>query len=122
VALTEDAILADVIETMRGLSDWEYSATVTRETWFFRDLGLESIDAVVLGELLEARYGRRFPFAEFLADMARRQKQDMQVGELLRFLHDQLNGVSPIRDATADPAQSDPVQTDPARTAGGISD
>lgn len=76
---------------IKGLTDWEYSGTITRETRFFADLGFESIDAVVLGEAIEAHYRRRFPYAEFLAGLGERNARDLQVGELIEFLRPHLN-------------------------------
>ena len=57
-----------------------------RDTLFFGDLGMVSIDAVMLAETLEQRYGRKFPSPEFLAELGRRGAQDLEVGELVQFL------------------------------------
>jgi acyl carrier protein len=56
------------------------------ETRFFADLGLASIDAVVLGETLEGLYGRPLPFGELMAELGRRTDRDLQIGELVAFL------------------------------------
>jgi acyl carrier protein len=65
----------------------EYSGAIGPQTLFFADLGMMSIDAVVLGEALEKHYGRRFPFPQFLAGLAQRGAQDLPIGELAEFLH-----------------------------------
>jgi len=55
-------------------------------TRFFADLGLASIDAVVLGEALQAHYGRPLPFGELMSDLGRRADRDVTIGELADFL------------------------------------
>ena len=90
-----DAILTDLVAIMREMTDWEYSEVITRETRFFADLGFESIDAVVFGEAIEGHYRRRFPYAEFLRELGDREQRDLQLGEVVDFLHRHLNGASP---------------------------
>ena len=55
-------------------------------TRVFADLGLASIDVVVLGERLEQHYGRRLPFGPFLASLRTRGADDLALGELVTFL------------------------------------
>ncbi len=64
----------------------EYSGPIGRETLFFADLGLASIDAVVLGEELQAYYGRPIPFDQMMAELGRRDDRDLRIGELSAFL------------------------------------
>ena len=55
------------------------------ETRFFADLGLASIDAVVLGEAIQQHYGRPLPFGELMADLGRRDRArpgDRRAGRL----------------------------------------
>lgn len=87
----DDAILADLIGIVKGLTDWEYSGPMNRETRFFADLGFESIDAVALGEAIETHYLRRFPYAEFLAKLGERQVRDITLGDVVQFLQDHLD-------------------------------
>jgi acyl carrier protein len=56
------------------------------DTLVFADLGLASIDVVVLGERLEQFYGRRLPFGPFLAGLRARGADDLSLGELVAFL------------------------------------
>jgi acyl carrier protein len=84
---TRAAILADVASILASFHGREYSAEIGPETRFFADLGLASIDAVVLGEGLEAHYGRPLPFGDLMADLGRRAERDMTVGEVVEFLH-----------------------------------
>ena len=83
---TEDAILADLARVFGDFSGREYSGPIEPETRFFADLGLASIDAVVLGETLQERYVRPLPFAALLADLGRREDRDLTMGELASFL------------------------------------
>ena len=79
-------ILADVAGILSDFQGREYSGPIDRETRFFADLGLASIDAVVLGEMLQEHYGRPLPFGELMADLGRRADRDLSIGELTEFL------------------------------------
>lgn len=83
---SEDTILADVAGILANFQGREYSGPIDGDTLFFADLGLASIDAVVLGETLEQHYGRRLPFAEMMAELGRREDRDLRIGELAAFL------------------------------------
>jgi acyl carrier protein len=90
-SLSSARIMADLREILAGFNGRDYSGTIGRETRFFADLGLASIDAVVLGETLQARYGRPLPFGELMADLGRRTERDMTLGEMADFLHRHLS-------------------------------
>ena len=94
MARGSEAILADLIAIMKDMTDWEYSAEITRQTRFFGDLGFESIDAVVFGEAIEAHYRRRFPYAEFLRQLGEREQRDLELGAMVDFLHGHLNSAA----------------------------
>jgi acyl carrier protein len=89
---TFDEILSDLTGILRNFHGREYSGRIAAQTRFFADLGLASIDAVVLGETLEERYARRLPFNDFMADLGRRSVRDVELGELASFLHKHLGG------------------------------
>jgi acyl carrier protein len=80
-------ILADLAEILASFNGRDYSGTIGPETRFFADLGLASIDAVVLGETLQAHYNRPLPFGELMAELGRRTERDIYVGEMVDFLH-----------------------------------
>ena len=48
--------LSSLLQNFNGR---EYSGPIDRETLFFSELGMMSIDAVVLGETLESHYGKK---------------------------------------------------------------
>jgi acyl carrier protein len=81
-----DAFLDVLGELLRDFHGREYSGQIDRETRFFADLGLASIDAVVLGEALESRFGRKLPFGELMAELGQRTDRDLEIGELADFL------------------------------------
>jgi acyl carrier protein len=81
------AVFEDLVRILRSFSRREYFSEIDRRTRFFDDLEMVSIDAVVLGEKLEQRYGFKFPFNELLADLRDRQAEDLEVGELADFIH-----------------------------------
>jgi len=94
--VSQEQVFTDLLTILEELSDdWEYSGEVTLETSFFEDLGFESIDVVALGTAIEERYRRPLPFAEFLAGIGQRENQDIQIGEVVEFIYQQLDGVSP---------------------------
>jgi acyl carrier protein len=79
-------ILEDVVAILeRGLGV-QSSSAIHEETRFFADLGLASIDAVVLSERLQEHYGRPLPFNKLIAEMGRRTERDLSIGELVAFL------------------------------------
>lgn len=84
--LTESRILADVASILADFQGREYSDPIGRETRFFADLGLASIDAVVLGETLQDHYSRPLPFGELMGDLGKRADRDLTIGELVDFL------------------------------------
>jgi acyl carrier protein len=79
-----DAIL-ELLEQLAG--DWEYDGEIGPETAFIADLGLESLDIVVLGTMIQERYGR-LPFPEFLNEIGQRpvEERDLTVAELVVFV------------------------------------
>ncbi len=89
--ITTEQIQGDVAGILRHFNGREYSGDIGAETCFFADLGLASIDAVVLGETLEEHYGRKLPFHLFMADLGRRAVRDIKISDLVAFLHQQLN-------------------------------
>jgi acyl carrier protein len=79
-----DAILELLVQLA---DDWEYDGEIGPETAFIADLGLESLDIVVLGTMLQERYGR-LPFPEFLDAIGQRpvEERDLTVAELVAFV------------------------------------
>lgn len=84
---TEAQIIQELAEILRDFQGREYSDDIGPRTLFFGELGFASIDAVVLGEMLEERYGQKFPYGEFLASMRDSRVQDIELGQLAAFLH-----------------------------------
>lgn len=89
--MTESAILADLAQILSDFQGREYSGPIDGKTRFFADLGLASIDAVVLGETLERHYGRPLPFADLMAELGRRQDRDLSMNDLATFLAAHMN-------------------------------
>ena len=86
-ARTPEQIYRDLAEVIaRAFPDRDVSAPVGPQTRAFADLGLASIELVVLGERLEQHYGRRLPFGPFLAGLRNRGADDLELGELVSFL------------------------------------
>jgi acyl carrier protein len=81
-------VLAGVLDLLNELADdWEYDGVIGPETYFLADLGLESLDIVVLGTMIQHRYGR-LPFAEYLEELGERpvEDRDVTVAEVVAFV------------------------------------
>lgn len=81
-------VLDDVLKLIDELSgDWEFEGEITPETRFLGDLGLESLDLVVLGTMIQHRYGQ-LPFAEYYAEVGQRPvaERDVSVADLVSFI------------------------------------
>ncbi|QEH32612.1 acyl carrier protein [Aquisphaera giovannonii] len=85
---TEAEILDDLRGIFRDALGVDPVAPIEPSTRFFADLGLASIDAVVLGEAIQAHLGRPLPFDAFLAELGRREQRDLLIAELVAFLRD----------------------------------
>jgi acyl carrier protein len=71
-----------------GLDDIE----ITPESRLHDDLGLESIDLVTLGGMLDERYGQRVNLAEFLAELRIEDVIGLRLETLTDFVLRSLNG------------------------------
>ncbi|HEX8857112.1 MAG TPA: acyl carrier protein [Thermoleophilaceae bacterium] len=81
-------VLAAVLDMLNELADdWEYDGAIGADTYFIADLGLESLDIVVIGTMIQERYGR-LPFAEFLEELGQRpvEERDLTVAGLAAFI------------------------------------
>ena len=80
-------IYADLAAVMRSaFPDRDYPGPVGPDTRVFGDIGLASIELVVLAEKLEGFYGRKLPFAAFLGGLRKTGADDLKIGELVTFL------------------------------------
>ena len=88
---TIDAIFRDLdIVLKRTFADRDFPDAVEAGTLVFADLGLASIEVVVLAEKLEQHFGRKLAFGPFLAGLRIRGAKDIEVGELVAYLKEQL--------------------------------
>src|SRR5439155_14944540 len=79
-------VLADLAAVVgQTFSDRDFPE-VDLESRAFTDLGLASIDLVVLAERLEVHYGRKLPFGSFLKALRDRGADDVALGDLVSFL------------------------------------
>jgi acyl carrier protein len=88
VTRMDSEVLDGVLGLLNELSgDWEYDGVIGPDTYFLADLGLESLDIVVLGTMIQQQYGR-LPFAEYLEEIGRRpvEERDITVAELVAFV------------------------------------
>jgi acyl carrier protein len=84
-------ILKYVLRMIEELAhDWDYSEPVTPDSLLFTQLGLESLDVVVLGTAIQEHYQFHMPFAEFLSELGREQR-DVSIAQLVDFVDKYLN-------------------------------
>ena len=87
-AVTDPQLMHEVLELLNELAgDWEHDGDIGPETRFVGDLGLESLEIVVLGTMIQHRYGR-LPFAQFLEEIGQRpvEDRDLSVAQLVAFV------------------------------------
>ncbi len=89
-ALSDESLLREVRLIFRDCLGRDDASSINAETLFFADLGLASIDAVVLGEALQAHYNQLLPFGDLMADMGSRDSRDLRIADLLSFLRKNL--------------------------------
>ena len=91
--LNRQAIQDYVLRTLGDLSqDWDYSRPVGPESLLFSELGLESLDVVVLGTAIQEHYQRLMPFAELLGEIGQRDRKDLSISELVDFVFTHMSG------------------------------
>ena len=78
--------LDDIVAILSSELGVRSSIAISEETRLFADLGLASIDAVVLSEALQKYYNRPLPFSVLMAEIGRRSERDLSIGELVAFL------------------------------------
>jgi acyl carrier protein len=88
-----------ISDTLLGIvnqlaEDWEYSGEITPETFLVADLGLESIDIVVLATTIQNRYKQLLPFSQFFAKIGQREVRDIRIDEFVEFVHQHLNNTA----------------------------
>jgi acyl carrier protein len=84
----DPTVLAGILSLLEELAgDWEYDGEIGPDTYFIADLGLESLEIVVLGTMIQQRYGR-LPFAEYLDELGQRpiEERDVTVAEVAAFV------------------------------------
>lgn len=85
-------ILDDIIGLLGELADdWEYHEEITAETRLFTDMGLASLDVVVLGTTIEEHYDQTFPFLQLYAQVGASDARDITIGEWVDFIHLHIN-------------------------------
>lgn len=74
-----------LLEELKG--DWEYGGEIAPDTRFIADLGLESLEIVVLSTMIQQQYGR-LPFPEYFDEIGRRPpaERDVTVADLVGFV------------------------------------
>ena len=88
MTMVDPQVNADVLELVNELAgDWEYDQEIRPDTRFLADLGLESLDLVVLGTMVQQRYGK-LQFSEWLAEIGQRpvEQRDVTVGDLVSYI------------------------------------
>jgi acyl carrier protein len=89
---SREAIAMDVMQLLEELaSDWEYAGALTPDTRMLTDMGMESLDLVVLATALQERYEQELPFSQFFTELGQRNAGDLTVREWIDFMDTNLN-------------------------------
>ena len=74
-----------LLDELKG--DWEYEGEISAPTRFVADLGLESLEIVVLSTMIQQQYGK-LPFPAFFDEIGARSQdeRDITVAELVAFV------------------------------------
>lgn len=83
---TSDELLATLADVVRATFPDRDFPDPDAGTRVFADLGLASIELVVLAERLDSHFGKRLPFGAFLKGLRDRGADDIEIGELVAFL------------------------------------
>jgi acyl carrier protein len=81
-------VLESVLDLLRELADdWEYDGPIEPDLYFLADLGLQSLDIVVLSTMIQEQHGR-LPFPEWFDELGQRpvEERDITVAELVAFI------------------------------------
>ncbi|HTQ67174.1 MAG TPA: phosphopantetheine-binding protein [Solirubrobacteraceae bacterium] len=81
-------VLEGILALLReAQGDWEYDGEIGPDTRFVADLGLESLEIVVLSTMVQQQYGR-LPFPQFFDEIGQRpvEERDISVAELAGFV------------------------------------
>jgi acyl carrier protein len=84
----DPAVLESVLDLLNELAgDWEYDGAIEPDTYFLADLGLQSLDIVVLSTMIQEQNGR-LPFPEWFEELGQRpvEERDITVAELVAFV------------------------------------
>jgi acyl carrier protein len=79
-------LLENIVAILSDQTGVQFSGAIDENTRMFADLGLASIDAVVLSETLQKRFDRTLPFNLLMAEVGRKSERDLSIGELIEFL------------------------------------
>lgn len=79
-----NGVIALLVEVQ---GDWEFDGEIGAQTRFVADLGLESLEIVVLSTMVQQQYGK-LPFPAFFDEIGQRTdaEQDVSVAELVNFV------------------------------------
>ena len=81
-------VLAGVLSLLEEMQeDWEYDDTIEPQTRFIADLGLSSLDIVVLSTMIQGQFGK-LPFPAFFDEIGRRstEERDVSVSDIVSFV------------------------------------
>jgi acyl carrier protein len=86
------ALDPQVVQAILGLledaqGDWEYTGEIGADTRFVADLGLESLEIVILSTMVQQQFGK-LPFPQFFEEIGQRpvDQRDITVAELAMFV------------------------------------
>jgi acyl carrier protein len=88
MTVLDPEVLQGILALLRDAQgDWEHTGEIGPQTKFVADLGLESLEIVVLSTMIQQRYGR-LPFPRFFEEIGQRpvEERDLSVAEVAMFV------------------------------------
>jgi len=98
IAGTTEGVLAELTDILVSVvgANFLLAADVNMDTSFNMDIGLESIQFVLLAEELRSHYGDNVDFVAWLADMDLDAIIALKVGQLVDFIVNSVNGANHV--------------------------
>jgi len=93
--VNQEQVHSDVVKILDDITyDWDldFGGGIGPGTWLVADLDFGSLDVVELFVALEDHFGRRFPAQTLLMTEDGNYIEDLQVSELVAFVHGILTG------------------------------
>jgi len=99
MTVSREDVLSYFMEVLQSMGDeWEDASSVTEDSLIMGNLNWRSIEIVYLANAMQRKYGRKFPFEQWLKTIEQRETKDVTVREWVDFIHSNLDDASDSRE------------------------